>query len=438
MTLGQRVAVLRDGTLQQFDTPHNLFHRPANLFVAAFIGSPSMNLVDARGARRRVRFADLELALPASSPLAGARARRDPRAPADVLRARGGGEPDSRGCASSREVVEDLGDEYHVIFTVDAPRVNAEAVRAAADTRRRRGQALRRRPGGVHRRRRLAAARDRRHRARPRGRQREHALLRPGHRAGDRRGLARDRRGVTARREAALERLDGERLDLLVIGGGVVGAAVAARAAELGVRVGLVDRGDFASGTSSASSKLIHGGLRYLRMGDVRLVREALEGVRSARGMGRAAPRPPAALRAAGLRGRPVRARDAPRGARAVPRALRERRRECLRAARRGAGARAVAPARRSSRGGHLRRRADERRAACARERPRRGRRGAARRQLCRGRSRSSAPAGSGASASPISSPARASRSRRLPCSMRRGRGSTRSGGWPIPPREPP
>ena len=55
MTLGQRVAVLRDGVLQQFDTPQNLFHHPANLFVAAFIGSPSMNLVDARG-RRRTRL----------------------------------------------------------------------------------------------------------------------------------------------------------------------------------------------------------------------------------------------------------------------------------------------------------------------------------------------------------------------------------------------
>src|SRR4051795_10975823 len=47
MTLGQRVAVLRDGVLQQVDTPQILFRRPANLFVAAFIGSPSMNLVDA-------------------------------------------------------------------------------------------------------------------------------------------------------------------------------------------------------------------------------------------------------------------------------------------------------------------------------------------------------------------------------------------------------
>ena len=47
MTLGQRVAVLRDGSLQQVDTPQNLFSAPANLFVAAFIGSPSMNLVEA-------------------------------------------------------------------------------------------------------------------------------------------------------------------------------------------------------------------------------------------------------------------------------------------------------------------------------------------------------------------------------------------------------
>src|SRR5881296_1119364 len=47
MTLGQRVAVLRDGILQQVDTPQTLFRRPSNLFVAAFIGSPSMNLVEA-------------------------------------------------------------------------------------------------------------------------------------------------------------------------------------------------------------------------------------------------------------------------------------------------------------------------------------------------------------------------------------------------------
>ena len=77
-------------------------------------------------------------------------------------------------------------------------------------------------------------------------------------------------------RELALERLGAESFDLLVIGGGIVGAAVAAQATELGLAVALVDRADFASATSSASSKLIHGGLRYLRMGDFRLVHEAL------------------------------------------------------------------------------------------------------------------------------------------------------------------
>ena len=77
-------------------------------------------------------------------------------------------------------------------------------------------------------------------------------------------------------RELALDRLGRDSFDLLVIGGGIVGAGVAARATELGLAVALVDRSDFASATSSASSKLIHGGLRYLRMGDFRLVHEAL------------------------------------------------------------------------------------------------------------------------------------------------------------------
>ena len=63
--------------------------------------------------------------------------------------------------------------------------------------------------------------------------------------------------------------------DLLVIGGGIIGAGIASEAARLGLRVALVDRSDFGGATSSASSKLIHGGLRYLRLGDVKLVREA-------------------------------------------------------------------------------------------------------------------------------------------------------------------
>ncbi len=134
MTLGQRVAVLRSGVLQQVDTPHTLFHRPSNLFVAAFIGSPSMNLVDARVDRDRVRFATFDVPLPSSSPAAGHDGRvilgirptdfehgatADPHLPRIRVR------PD---------VVEDLGAENHAIFSIDAPQVRAEAVRDATET----------------------------------------------------------------------------------------------------------------------------------------------------------------------------------------------------------------------------------------------------------------------------------------------------------------
>jgi glycerol-3-phosphate dehydrogenase len=70
--------------------------------------------------------------------------------------------------------------------------------------------------------------------------------------------------------------MEGAALDVLVIGGGITGAGVALDAALRGLRTGLVEQHDFASGTSSRSSKMIHGGLRYLATGDVRLVREAL------------------------------------------------------------------------------------------------------------------------------------------------------------------
>jgi len=77
-------------------------------------------------------------------------------------------------------------------------------------------------------------------------------------------------------RHEAIRSMAAEPLDVLVIGGGVVGAGAALDAATRGLRVGLVEARDYASGTSSRSSKLIHGGLRYLEMLDFRLVAEAL------------------------------------------------------------------------------------------------------------------------------------------------------------------
>ena len=77
-------------------------------------------------------------------------------------------------------------------------------------------------------------------------------------------------------RAAALDRLAGTEFDVLVIGGGITGAGAALDAASRGLRVALVEARDLASGTSSRSSKLIHGGLRYLEQFDFKLVWEAL------------------------------------------------------------------------------------------------------------------------------------------------------------------
>lgn len=76
-------------------------------------------------------------------------------------------------------------------------------------------------------------------------------------------------------RQRAVGQLTDGLLDLLVIGGGIVGAGVARDAAMRGLRVGLVDQRDFAFGTSSRSSRLLHGGLRYLAQGRLRMVRHA-------------------------------------------------------------------------------------------------------------------------------------------------------------------
>ncbi|WP_207671302.1 glycerol-3-phosphate dehydrogenase/oxidase [Paenibacillus cymbidii] len=79
---------------------------------------------------------------------------------------------------------------------------------------------------------------------------------------------------AAASRPALLRAMATAELDLLVIGGGITGAGIALDASARGMNIGLVDKADFGSGTSSRSTKLVHGGLRYLKQGEVRLVRE--------------------------------------------------------------------------------------------------------------------------------------------------------------------
>ena len=130
MTLGTRVAVVRDGLLQQVDTPQALFHNPVNLFVAGFIGSPMMNLVEATVTGDKLEFGSHRLPVPPGMDLdaAGGRSvilgiRPSDFEDADVWR-------DERlpVIEVTADVVEDLGTEAHVLFTVDAPPVQVEGV----------------------------------------------------------------------------------------------------------------------------------------------------------------------------------------------------------------------------------------------------------------------------------------------------------------------
>jgi multiple sugar transport system ATP-binding protein len=133
MTLGQRVAVLRDGVLQQCDTPQSLFEHPTNLFVAAFIGSPSMNVVEARVSDGRVTFAGLTLPLPPQSPFDhGARDVILGIRPTD-LRQAFDASPSEPRISVRPDLVEELGGVTNVLFPIDAPRVQTDATRAAIE-----------------------------------------------------------------------------------------------------------------------------------------------------------------------------------------------------------------------------------------------------------------------------------------------------------------
>ncbi|MGI5169501.1 ABC transporter ATP-binding protein [Spirillospora sp. CA-253888] len=147
MTLGTRVCVLREGKLQQVDTPQRLFDNPVNLFVAGFIGSPAMNFVDAELTRgddgARVRFAGYDLPVPeelvAAKPgledwfgrklILGVR-------PSDFEDA-AHADPSWAPMRATSSVTEELGSEINVIFTIDAPPVEhkdtADLAEDAAD-----------------------------------------------------------------------------------------------------------------------------------------------------------------------------------------------------------------------------------------------------------------------------------------------------------------
>ncbi|HET9507415.1 MAG TPA: sn-glycerol-3-phosphate ABC transporter ATP-binding protein UgpC [Gaiellaceae bacterium] len=132
MTLGQRVAVMRDGVVQQVDKPQVLYRRPANLFVAAFIGSPSMNLVEGTVVDGAVELAGWRIPVDESLlPARGGRAIVGIR-PED-FEAAAYAESGRPQVEVEVAVVEDLGAEAHVIFPVDAVPVEADELRAAHD-----------------------------------------------------------------------------------------------------------------------------------------------------------------------------------------------------------------------------------------------------------------------------------------------------------------
>jgi multiple sugar transport system ATP-binding protein len=141
MTLGQRVCVLRDGRLQQVDTPQRLFDAPVNLFVAGFIGSPAMNFATAELVRDdgpAVTFAGLRLPVPAE--VLAARAGLEGYfgkkvivgiRPSDFEDTTFADESWARVPVTAG-VTEELGSEIHVIFTIDAPPVEHASLSDAA------------------------------------------------------------------------------------------------------------------------------------------------------------------------------------------------------------------------------------------------------------------------------------------------------------------
>jgi multiple sugar transport system ATP-binding protein len=134
MTLGQRVAVMRGGRIQQADGPQRLYEEPANLFVAAFIGSPAMNLVEATLEEESISFGQFQVPLD--------RHRRPRESDGAVVL---GIRPEAFEAATFApgelprvevkvSVLEELGSDVHVFFEVDAPPVVAEQLKEATES----------------------------------------------------------------------------------------------------------------------------------------------------------------------------------------------------------------------------------------------------------------------------------------------------------------
>jgi len=136
MTLGDRVAVMRKGELQQLDSPQVLYRRPVNLFVAEFIGSPAMNLVEAQvAAASRVRFGRHELPVdgrPGLAAYAGRTVALGIR-PEDLEDAALSEAPAGSRLPVTVDLREDMGSEIYLHFSVDAPHVATEDVREAVE-----------------------------------------------------------------------------------------------------------------------------------------------------------------------------------------------------------------------------------------------------------------------------------------------------------------
>jgi multiple sugar transport system ATP-binding protein len=135
MTLGDRVAVLKDGVLQQLASPQEVFRQPANLFVAAFIGSPPMNLVEAKVGDGDISFADYRLPLPSGTDLSEYRNRSVILGirPSDLEDADVWTGENRPVIEANVEIVEDLGTEMNVIFSINAPPVVTEQTQAAEE-----------------------------------------------------------------------------------------------------------------------------------------------------------------------------------------------------------------------------------------------------------------------------------------------------------------